>query len=152
MAPTWKAVYDTAIVPYTEKKIELGEAWKNGVEPIRNFMSLQIQRTDNAEVVHMFLDYLPETSDKRPTSFDQVPLKVLVPAFMLSELKTAFLIGFQIFLPFLIIDMVVAAVMVSMGMLMLPPVLVSLPMKLLLFILVDGWNLIVGMLMNSFFV
>ena len=86
----------------------------------------------------------------RPTSYDDVPLQALLPAFMLSELKTAFLIGFQIYLPFLILDMVVASVMVSMGMLMVPPVLVSLPLKLLLFVLVDGWHLVVGMLMQSF--
>jgi flagellar biosynthetic protein FliP len=86
----------------------------------------------------------------KPTNYDEVPLVALVPAFMLSELKTAFLIGFQLYLPFLILDMVVASVMVSMGMLMLPPVLISLPFKLLLFVLVDGWRLVVGMLLESF--
>ncbi len=150
MAPTWKQVYEGAIVPYTEKQITLDEAWDTGVQPIRRFMSLQIERTDNSEVVHMFLDYLPGASENRPESFDEVPLTILVPAFMLSELKTAFLIGFQIFLPFIIVDMVIASVMVTMGMLMLPPALISLPFKLLLFILVDGWNLVVGMLLDSF--
>ena len=85
-----------------------------------------------------------------PSSYDEVPLTVLLPAYMVSELKTAFLIGFQIYLPFLILDMVIASVMVSMGMLMLPPTLVSLPFKIMLFVLVDGWRLIVGMLMQSF--
>ena len=85
-----------------------------------------------------------------PTSYDDVPLAALLPAFMLSELKTAFLIGFQIYLPFLVLDLVVASVTISMGMLMLPPVLISLPFKLLLFVLVDGWHLVVGMLLESF--
>ena len=148
MAPTWKQVYDEAIVPYTEREITLEEAWDAGAAPIRRFMSLQIERTDNAEDVWLFMSYLPDSPE--PTTYDDVPLVALIPAFMLSELKTAFLIGFQIYLPFLILDMVIAAVMVSMGMLMLPPVLISLPFKLLLFVLVDGWYLVVGMLMESF--
>ena len=119
-----------------------------GVGPIRTFMSAQIELTDNAEDVHLFLGYLPE--QETVTDYKDVPLQALLPAFMLSELKTAFLIGFQIYLPFLILDMVIASVMVSMGMLMLPPVLISLPFKLLLFVLVDGWHLVVGMLMESF--
>mgnify|MGYP001818555960 CR=1 FL=1 len=85
-----------------------------------------------------------------PTSYEQVPLRALLPAFVLSELKTAFLIGFQIYLPFLILDIVISAVLVSMGMLMLPPVMISLPFKLMLFVLVDGWRLVVGMLLESF--
>ena len=97
----------------------------------------------------MFYKYLPENTPT-PTSYDDVPLTVLLPAFMLSELKTAFLIGFQIFLPFLVIDLVVSCVTISMGMFMVPPMFVSLPMKLLLFVLVDGWHLVVGMLMDSF--
>jgi len=111
-------------------------------------MSMQIERTNNAEDVWLFMAYLPDAP--QPETYDDVPLEALVPAFMLSELKTAFLIGFQIYLPFLILDMVIAAVMVSMGMLMLPPVIISLPFKLLLFVLVDGWYLVVGMLMESF--
>ena len=98
--------------------------------------------------MHLFLDYMEDVPT--PSSYDDVPLQALLPAYMLSELKTAFLIGFQIYLPFLIVDMVVASVMVSMGMLMLPPVLISLPFKLLLFVLLDGWHLVVGMLMESF--
>jgi flagellar biosynthesis protein FliP len=148
MTPVWKQVYDDAIVPYTHKEIALEDAWTAGVAPIRRFMSQQIVRTGNDADVHLFLSYLP--NQPTPTSYEEVPLQALVPAFMLSELKTAFLIGFQIYLPFLILDMVVAAVMVSMGMLMLPPVLISLPFKLLLFVLVDGWHLIVGMLLESF--
>ena len=148
MTPVWRQVYHDAIVPYTEEQIDLEQAWTRGIGPIRRFMSMQIERTDNAEDVHLFLSYLPD--QPTPTSYDDVPLQALLPAFMLSELKTAFLIGFQIYLPFLILDMVVASVMVSMGMLMLPPVLISLPFKLLLFVLVDGWHLVVGMLMESF--
>ncbi|MBN2477111.1 MAG: flagellar type III secretion system pore protein FliP [Pirellulales bacterium] len=149
MTPVWKQVYDDAIVPYTEKQIDLEQAWTAGVAPIRRFMSIQIERTGNSEDVHLFMDYLPPDHPE-PKSYEDVPLQALLPAFMLSELKTAFLIGFQIYLPFLILDIVIAAVMVSMGMLMLPPVLISLPFKLLLFVLVDGWYLVVGMLMESF--
>lgn len=148
MAPVWKEVYDDAVVPYTNRQISLEEAWDAGVRPIHRFMSMQIARTDNADDVMLFLDYMPNTPT--PDYYEDVPLVALVPAFMLSELKTAFLIGFQIYLPFVILDMVIASVTISMGMLMLPPVLISLPFKLLLFVLVDGWHLIVGMLMESF--
>ena len=148
MAPVWKQVYNDAIVPYTEHKIDLDEAWKKGSAPIRQFMSQQIERTRSTEDVYLFMSYIPNLEN--PKSYDDVPMVALLPAFMLSELKTSFLIGFQIYLPFLIIDLVVASVMVSMGMMMLPPVLISLPMKLLLFVLCDGWHLVVGMLMESF--
>ena len=148
MTPVWKQAYDEAIVPYTEGRIDLEQAWTAGVTPIRRFMSMQIERTDNGDDVWLFMQYLP--NHPTPTNYDEVPLQALLPAFMLSELKTAFLIGFQVYLPFLILDMVIASVMVSMGMLMLPPVLISLPFKLLLFVLVDGWHLVVGMLMASF--
>jgi len=148
MAPVWKQVYNEAIVPYTDHRISLDEAWKSGVAPVRRFMSQQIERTKNSEDIYLFMNYAP--SQPAPKSYNDVPLVVLLPAFMLSELKTAFLIGFQIYLPFLILDMVVSSVLVSMGMLMLPPVLISLPFKLLLFVLVNGWHLVVGMLMESF--
>ena len=148
MTPVWKQVYDGAVVPYTQHKISLEEACRSGASPVRRFMSMQIERTRNSEDVWLFMSYLPNHA--KATSYDDVPLQVLLPAFLLSELKTAFLIGFQIYLPFLIVDMVVASVMVSMGMMMLPPVLVSLPLKLALFVLVDGWHLVVGMLLESF--
>jgi len=148
MTPVWKAVYDDAILPYTEQQISLEQAWESGAAPVRRFMSMQIERCGNSDDVWLFMAYLP--NHPTPTSYEEVPLAALLPAFMLSELKTAFLIGFQIYLPFLILDMVIAAVMVSMGMLMLPPVLISLPFKLLLFVLVDGWHLVVGMLLESF--
>jgi flagellar biosynthesis protein FliP len=148
MSPVWKQVYDRAIVPYTQKQISLEQAWTEGAAPIRRFMAMQIERTGNHADVELFMKYVP--GQPKPTNYDGVPTQALLPAFMLSELKTAFLIGFQIYLPFLILDMVIASVMVSMGMLMLPPVLVSLPFKILLFVLVDGWHLVVGMLMESF--
>lgn len=148
MTPVWKEVYDEGMLPYTERRLTLDEAWQRGVEPVRRFMSQQIERTGNNDDVWLFLEYMPDAPT--PESYEDVPLSALVPAFMLSELKTAFLIGFQVYLPFLILDMVISSVMISMGMLMLPPVLISLPFKLLLFVLVDGWRLVVGMLLESF--
>ncbi|MDZ4818171.1 MAG: flagellar type III secretion system pore protein FliP, partial [Planctomycetota bacterium] len=140
MMPVWERVYDDAVLPYTQRQLGFSEACTAGMAPIRQFMAAQIQRTDNLADIWMFYRYLPEAT-KEPESFDDVPIQVLLPAFMLSELKTAFLIGFQIYLPFLILDIVVASVTISMGMMMLPPVLISLPFKLLLFVLVDGWHL-----------
>jgi len=149
MAPTWQKVYHDAVLPYTSHEITVEEAWEAGVTPVRAFMCAQIQSTGNGADIMLFYKYLPADTPS-PQNYDDVPLTVLLPAFMLSELKTAFLIGFQIFLPFLVIDLVVASVTISMGMFMLPPALVSLPLKLLLFVLVDGWHLIVGMLLDSF--
>ena len=148
MSPVWKDVYDSAITPYTNRQISLEEACQEGVAPIRRFMILQIERTGNSDDVWLFLRHMPNQPE--PTRYEEVPLTALLPAFMLSELKTAFLIGFQVYLPFLIVDMVIATVLVSMGMLMVPPALVSLPFKLMLFVLLDGWHLVVGMLMESF--
>jgi flagellar biosynthetic protein FliP len=149
MTPVWKAVYDDAIVPYRDRKIDLSEAWTAGSAPIRRFMSEQIERTGNTPDIWLFYRYLPEGTPE-PSTYDDIPLSVLLPAYMLSELKTAFLIGFQIYLPFLVLDIVIASVTISMGMMMLPPVLISLPFKLLLFVLVDGWHLVVEMLLDSF--
>ena len=164
MTPVWTAVYDEAIKPYSNKELSMEEAWERGTEPVRRFMADQITRTNNDDDVYLFLRYLPEDVD--PTTGElvdyvyygatagekNVPLQALLPAYMLSELKTAFLIGFQVYLPFVILDIVVACVTISMGMLMLPPVLISLPFKLLLFVLVDGWRLVVEMLLDSFYV
>lgn len=163
MTPVWTKVYQEAIKPYSEKQIGLDEAWQRGTQPVRRFMAEQIRRTENDDDVHLFLKYLPGEVDPETGElpdnyayFDAksderlVPLQALMPAFMLSELKTAFLIGFQIYLPFVVLDIVVASVTISMGMLMLPPVLISLPFKLLLFVLVDGWRLVVEMLLESF--
>jgi flagellar biosynthetic protein FliP len=162
MAPVWKETYEKGIQPYTNNEIGLEEAFARGVAPVRRFMADQIQRTKNDDDVYLFLRYVPEEvgpATRKPPNYvyydaaegeREVPLMALLPAFMLSELKTAFLIGFQIYLPFVILDIVVASVTISMGMLMLPPVLVSLPFKLLLFVLVDGWHLVVEMLLESF--
>jgi len=149
MMPVWKHVYDDSVVPYTQRRITLDEAWDAGIQPIRRFMSEQIQRCGNEADIRLFYRYLPEGTPEW-TDYRDVPLQVLLPAYMLSELKTAFLIGFQVYLPFLILDIVVASITISMGMLMLPPVLISLPFKLLLFVLVDGWHLVVEMLLQSF--
>jgi flagellar biosynthetic protein FliP len=150
MWPVWKQSYDKAIVPYTQKSgITMDEAWQRGTKPIRKFMSDQIDRCGNSADVRLFCKYLPAGSIQ-PQNYDDVPLVALVPAYMLSELKTAFLIGFQVYLPFVILDLVIASVTIGMGMLMLPPVLISLPFKLLLFVLVDGWHLVIQMLYESF--
>ena len=151
MTPVWKDVYQDAVQPYTDPQgtMSLEAAWQAGVRPIRKFMSRQIEIVGNSDDVWLFYQYLPQGT-AAPSTYDDVPLQVLLPAFVLSELKTAFLIGFQIYLPFVIVDLVVSSVTMSMGMVMLPPMMISLPMKLLLFVLVDGWNLVVGMLMASF--
>lgn len=151
MSPVWTRVYNDAIEPYTVEGSTMTptEAWEKGVAPIREFMSRQIAVAKNYDDVHLFYSrYAPGATP--PTDFDQVPLQVLLPAYMLSELKTAFMMGFQIYLPFLILDVVIASVTVSMGMMMLPPAMISMPFKLLLFVLVDGWRLVVQMLLDSF--
>ena len=159
MGPVWARCYDEGVRPYTdptpgEVPPTAAEAFDRTAAPLRAFMADQIERTGNSAAVRLFLDYrrpagvAPEEY-AGPQTYEEVPLSVLVPAYMLSELKTAFVIGFQIYLPFLVIDLVVSAVLISLGMMMLPPVLISLPFKLLLFVLVDGWFLTVGMLMES---
>lgn len=164
MTPVWTEVYNEAIEPYSKKQLTMEQAWERGCEPVRKFMADQIVRTENEDDVFLFLQYMPEQVDPKTGEYPDyvfygatsteknVPLQALLPAYMLSELKTAFLIGFQIYLPFVILDIVVACVTISMGMLMLPPVLISLPFKLLLFVLVDGWRLVVEMLLDSFYV
>lgn len=153
MGPTWTEVYNQSIRPYSRGEIADPEtAWNAGAVPLKRFMSRQIDLAGNSDDVWLFYEYLPanQRSTKPPENYEDVPLIVLLPAFMLSELKVAFLIGFQIYLPFLILDLVVSSVTISMGMMMLPPVMISLPLKLLLFVLVDGWTLVVGMLLESF--
>ncbi len=151
MMPVWTQVYNNAIVPYTEQTepMSLEQAYDAGAIPIRDFMARQIDVAGNHEDVHLFFGYM-KPAGPLPSTFDDVPIRVLLPAYILSELKTAFLMGFQIYLPFLVVDLVVASVTISMGMLMLPPAVISLPFKLLLFVLVDGWRLVVRMLMESF--
>jgi len=152
MAPVWNEIKTEAIDPYTasSQEMEWKEAWQRGVVPIKRFMSRQIKAANNGDSVAMFYKYLPEQSQQIPESIEEVPLNVLLPAFMISELKVAFLLGFQIYLPFLVVDLVVSTVTVSMGMLMLPPTMVSFPLKLILFVMVDGWTLVVGMLLERF--
>ena len=147
MAPTWQRVYHDAIHPYLENELTQEEALETGAAPIREFMISQIEQCENEAEVYLFLEHT-EAADA--TTWKEVPTTALVPAFMLSELKTAFIMGFRIYLPFLVIDMVIASILISMGMMMLPPVLISLPFKILLFVLVDGWYLVVGSLLHSF--
>jgi flagellar biosynthetic protein FliP len=155
MSPVWKHAYEDGIRPYTnpavgQEPITLEEAFHRTAGPVRRFMIEQIQRTGNTDSVLTFLEFQhPNENAPAPEKLEDVDTVVLLPAFMVSELKTAFVIGFQIYLPFLIIDMVIATVLISMGMMMLPPVLISLPFKLLLFVLIDGWALTVGMLLES---
>jgi len=152
MAPTLQRVWDEAVVPYQKGEIrDYDTLWQRGKQPVRDFMFDQIEATGNWSSVIMVLNYRGvDTSDPSRLTRADVDMVALVPAFMLSELKTAFLMGFRIYLPFLVIDMVISAILISMSMMMLPPVLISLPFKLLLFVLVDGWTLVVGGLLGSF--
>lgn len=143
MSPTVDIVAKDAVNPYLDKKITIKEAFSAAEPPLKEFMLRQTRQKDIA----LFLNI---SKTALPASPAELPLRVVVPAFAISELKTSFEIGFLIYLPFLIIDMVVSSILLSMGMMMLPPTLVSLPFKLLLFVLVDGWNLVVGTLVRSF--
>ena len=143
MAPTIKTVNDEAIQPYLAGTISQQEAFERGEQPLREFMLKQTREQDLAL-------FLKLSGSPKPSSPADVPTYVLVPAFTISELKTAFQMGFVMFIPFLIIDLVISSALLSMGMMMLPPVIVSLPFKILLFVLVDGWYLIVGSLVGSF--
>ncbi len=143
MAPTYQRVYDDAFVPYTNEELSMQEAWNAGLAPMREFMLRQTKDRDIA----VFMNIAQKPA---PRNFDDVPTTVLVPAFVTSELSQAFVIGFVIYIPFLIIDMVVASTLMAMGMMMLPPVFVSLPFKIILFVLADGWYLLVTGLVASF--
>jgi flagellar biosynthesis protein FliP len=143
MEPVVKQSYEIAIKPYMEEKIGYVEAFEKGVVPFKEFMLRNTREKDLA------LFYRIRNAEN-PQTADDVALTTLIPAFMISEFKTAFEIGFLLYLPFLVIDMVVSSVLMAMGMMMLPPVMISLPFKLLIFVLVDGWNLIVGNLVQSF--
>ena len=143
MAPVADRLYDDAYVPYTRAQISSGEALERAQVPLRAFMLKQTREPDLALFVRLARQPAPATREN-------IPLRVLIPAFVTSELKTAFQIGFMVFIPFVIIDMVVASVLMSMGMMMLSPVLVSLPFKIMLFVVVDGWTLLVGTLAASF--
>ena len=143
MGPTLNELNDKAIVPYLDKKMEGPEAWKAGIVPLQSFMLRQTRRQDLA----LFLHLAGLTSVQEPAD---TPFRVLVPAFVISELKTAFIMGFCIYLPFLLVDLVVSSVLTSMGMIMMPPVLISAPFKVLLFVLADGWHLVARALSASF--
>jgi len=147
MTPTLQQVNDTALQPYMNGVIEQPAALDAAQIPLREFMIRQIVASKNDADVFLFTDFAKRPT---PTTWEDVRTIELIPAFILSELKTAFLLGFKVYLPFLIIDMVISSVLISMGMMMLPPVLISMPFKLLLFVLVDGWRLITGSLMGSF--
>jgi flagellar biosynthetic protein FliP len=143
MAPTVKAINDDAVQPYMSGSISQQQAFTNAEMPIRDFMFSQVRESD----VALFMKL---AGQPKPQNAEAVPTYVLVPAFIVSELKTAFQMGFVVFVPFLIIDLVISSALLSMGMMMLPPVIVSLPFKILLFVLVDGWALIIGSLVGSF--
>ncbi len=143
MAPTFKEINDQALQPLFSEKINLEQAYERASVPLKEFMSEHTRQKDLA----LFLTY---SGAKKPKNVQDIPLTTLVPAFAISEIKTAFQMGFMIFIPFLVIDMVVASVLMSMGMMMLPPVMISLPFKILLFVLVDGWYLVVKSLLESF--
>ncbi len=143
MTPVWNQVNSQALQPYFNNKISTEQAFEMATPPIRDFMLKQTREKDIALFVKI-------SHSKRPEKPSDLSMSVMIPAFVISELRTAFQIGFLIYLPFLVLDMVVASVLLSMGMMMLPPIMVSLPFKLLLFVMVDGWYLIVGSLVQSF--
>jgi flagellar biosynthetic protein FliP len=143
MSPTFTEVYDNALKPLNDGEITQEEALEAGIEPLKEFMLGQTRRKD----LRLFMDIAEiETVDE----YQDLPLTVVIPSFMISELRAAFIIGFVIYIPFLVIDMVVASTLMSMGMMMLPPTTISMPFKILLFIMADGWNLIVGEVVKSF--
>ena len=143
MAPTLEAAYGEGIVPLIEEEITEEEAFERTAAPIHSFMMKHVRQDD----LILFMDIAKQEAIERP---EETPLRVLIPAFMISELRRAFEIGFLIFTPFLIIDLVVAPILMSMGMMMLPPIMISLPFKVVFFVLVDGWHLIVGSFIQSF--
>lgn len=143
MAPTWKEVSTHALEPYMNEQLDQKTALERAEKPIRAFMFSQTREKD----LELFLSL---SKSAKPKNKEEVPTYVLVPSFMISELKTAFQIGFMLYLPFLVLDIVVSSVLMAMGMMMLPPMMISFPFKLLLFVLVDGWQLIIGSLIKSF--
>jgi flagellar biosynthetic protein FliP len=143
MFPVWTQIHQTAVKPYMAQQIGYEEAFTRAMAPLRAFMLKQTREKDLG--LFMKVSHQP-----RPQNVNDVPTWVIAPAFMISELRTAFMIGFMIWLPFLIVDMVISSILMSMGMLMLPPIMISLPFKLLVFVLADGWYLLVGSLVNSF--
>lgn len=142
MSPTWNKFNDEALQPYLEKKISVEEAYEKGIEPIRTFM---LKNTRQEELKF----FLQLANIERPNSPKDLPISILIPSFVLSELRAGFIIGFFLFIPFVMVDMIVASILMSMGMMMLPPMMISMPFKILLFILVDGWTLVIGSVVRS---
>ena len=143
MTPTWTQVYDQALAPYLSGSINASQAWEKTVVPMRQFMFRYTREEELSLMVRM-------AGVERPKNVDDVPTRLLLPAFMLSELKTSFQMGVVIFIPFIVVDMIVASVLMSMGMIMLPPMMISLPFKILLFVMADGWDLVIMSLFKSF--
>jgi flagellar biosynthetic protein FliP len=154
MWPIGEKVYHDAIVPYKAKQLDIGQAWATGTQPIKSFMVDQIKKTNHEDYLQAMQDYAfpksPGRSDPEPASAEDCSLRVVAPAYLLSELTTALLMGFYVYLPFLVIDLVVSSVLAATGLFMLPPALVATPIKLIVFVLADGWILIATMLLSSF--
>ncbi|MBI1825592.1 MAG: flagellar type III secretion system pore protein FliP [Planctomycetes bacterium] len=152
MAPTWHKIQVDALNPYLNRQVGQTQALDVATSHLKEFMYTQIEHAGNEEDIYMFMEYAEnrEIAPNEKLDLRSVSLWIITPAFMISELKTGFVMGFRIYLPFLVIDMVVATILLSMGMMMLPPVLISLPFKLLLFVLADGWHLVVENLLTSF--
>ncbi|BBJ27966.1 flagellar type III secretion system pore protein FliP [Athalassotoga saccharophila] len=147
MQPTFTKAYEDGLVPYMNGKIGYQQAIKDGLEPFREFMYSEIVKHKDQSSILIFTSY---RNMPAPKSLSDVPTSILIPAFVLSELKIAFKIGVLLYIPFILIDMIVASILLSLGMIMIPPVMISLPFKLLLFVLVDGWNLVVSGILHSF--
>ncbi|NLI31310.1 MAG: flagellar type III secretion system pore protein FliP [Deltaproteobacteria bacterium] len=143
MQPVWQSIHQEAIKPYQDHKISGEELLSNGAKPLKAFMLKQTRKADLALFVSL-------AQKEKPKDTESLSMSTIIPAFVISELKTAFQIGFMLYIPFIILDMVVSSILLSMGMMMLPPVMISLPFKLMLFVMVDGWNLLVGSLVKSF--
>ena len=143
MTPVWDQIYGKGLVPYMNGQIPAAQAWDRSIKPLRAFMFRQTREKELSLMVR--LAKMPQ-----PKNQDGIPTRVLMPAFMLSELKTAFQMGVVLFIPFIVIDMIVSSVLMSMGMIMLPPMMISLPFKVLLFVMADGWNLVIASLVTSF--
>lgn len=148
MSPVITKVNTDAIQPLSKGQITQQEAYKKGIAPIRSFMLKQLQSADGKKDLRLFMDI---ANIDKVDSTDDIPVTVIIPAFIINELKIAFIIGFLIYIPFVIIDMVVASTLMSMGMMMLPPTMISMPFKILLFIIADGWNLIIGQVVKTFY-
>jgi flagellar biosynthetic protein FliP len=142
MTPTWNEFNKNALQPYLDKEINIDEAYDKGIEPLRDFML----KNTRPEELKFFLEL---ANMERPNSHADLPIHVLIPSFVLSELRAGFIIGFFLFIPFVMVDMIVSSILMSMGMMMLPPMMISMPFKILLFVLVDGWNLVIGSVVRS---